>query len=99
MTQGALCRCVGWYHSHPHAVAHPSTSDITTQMAHQKQSRSGEDEPFVGAIVAPYRDKHPNAYSTIAYFTVDYPRGRDIPAGADPIAEGCLPMELQVRGP
>ena len=36
---GAVCRCVGWYHSHPHFAAHPSIIDIKNQVNQQHQYR------------------------------------------------------------
>lgn len=91
-------RCVGWYHSHPHAATHPSTSDIIRQIAQQRQHRveGTVDEPFIGAIVGPFNKEAPSAQCSIAYFCVDHPLERVLPAGADPIAEGCLPMQIEV---
>lgn len=92
------CRCVGWYHSHPHAATHPSTADILEQIAQQKRHRiagTGE-EPFIGAIVGPYPAHSQSLQCDIAYYHVEYPRDREMPPGVDPIAEGCLPMEVQV---
>ena len=86
---------VGWYHSHPRAASHPSTLDIKVQIKQQKAHRMGEGgvEPFIGAIVSPYpHSQEPG----ISYFCVDYPRDRELAQGADPIAEGCLPMCVEV---
>lgn len=72
--------------------------DITEQMDRQKQYRSPEDgqEPYVGAIVSPYRDAQPGSQAEISFFCTEYPKDREIPPGADPVAEGCLPMSLEV---
>eukprot|EP00041_Stephanoeca_diplocostata_P036862 m.1365536 g.1365536 ORF g.1365536 m.1365536 type:complete len:1069 (+) comp24947_c1_seq14:375-3581(+) len=45
---------VGWYHSHPVFIAEPSIRDIENQSSYQSLFREGEDEPFVGFIIAPY---------------------------------------------
>ena len=34
-----MCRCIGWYHSHPHFAAHPSIIDIKNQVNQQHQYR------------------------------------------------------------
>ena len=38
-SHGSVCRCVGWYHSHPHFAAHPSIIDIKNQVNQQHQYR------------------------------------------------------------
>ena len=71
--------------------------DITEQMKRQKQHRSPEDglEPYVGAIISPYNSEN-GSRAQIDFFCTDYPRDKEIRPDADPIAEGCLPMSLEV---
>lgn len=75
--------------------------DINAQVRYQKQHRSPETglEPFVGAIVSPYGESLANAQSQISFFNVVHPGDRDLSVGADPIAEGCLPMAMDVNFP
>lgn len=45
---------VGWYHSHPVFRPEPSIRDIENQQRYQKLFKTGEEDPFVGFIVAPF---------------------------------------------
>ena len=67
-------------------------------MKQQKQHRSPEGglEPYVGAIVSPNRSLAAGSQAEIGFFCTDYPKDKDIPLDADPVAEGCLPMRLEV---
>ncbi|KAJ2699585.1 hypothetical protein FB645_005268 [Coemansia sp. IMI 203386] len=65
-------RVVGWYHSHPTFRPDPSIIDIENQTAYQKLFRddASAEEPFVGAIVAPYDPELPGPLSALNWFCV-----------------------------
>ena len=71
--------------------------DITEQMKRQKQHRSPEDglEPYVAAIVSPYKGST-GCRAQISFFCTDYPKDKELHPDADPVVEGCLPMSLEV---
>ena len=50
------CRCVGWYHSHPHALPHPSPADIAFQIQLQQSEGPGPGAlPQFAIIVSPFK--------------------------------------------
>ncbi|KAJ2363351.1 hypothetical protein H4S02_004331 [Coemansia sp. RSA 2611] len=65
-------RVVGWYHSHPTFRPDPSIIDIENQTAYQTLFRDNDsaEEPFVGAIVAPYDLELPGSVSVFNWFYV-----------------------------
>lgn len=50
LSPGSVCRCVGWYHSHPHFAAHPSIIDIKNQVNQQHQYRWAIRAPLTDPI-------------------------------------------------
>ncbi len=55
---------VGWYRSHPDGSPDPTVGDIRVQVALQDAANATASgagpgvQPFVGAIVVPYRRRH-----------------------------------------
>ena len=79
-------RVVGWYHSHPVFVTHPSLRDVENQANYQglfegapirdgdgdgDEDRAGAGAaPFVGGIVGPYDAENADATSDVRWFHV-----------------------------
>ena len=63
---------VGWYHSHPVFQPDPSLVDLENQKNYQTLFKDDEtgDAPYVGAIVAPYDPRLPEAISVMNWFHV-----------------------------
>ncbi|KAJ3393073.1 hypothetical protein HDU92_008017 [Lobulomyces angularis] len=67
---------VGWYHSHPTFHPEPSIIDVENQKNYQQLFRNNNDsgkieEPFIGAIVAPFDTRSPTSINQLNIFYMD----------------------------
>ena len=100
-------RVVGWYHSHPVFVTHPSLRDVENQANYQglfegASIRDGDGvgagaAPFVGGIVGPYNDENADATSDVRWFhVVDGGSGDARPFELECVGAGCSTVSPNV---
>jgi len=64
--------CVGWYHSHPTFVPHPSLRDLENQKRYQNLFETSYGiQPFIGVIVSPYDQENKRNESEFVVISVE----------------------------